>query len=287
MQLLAVARLASEQWGLVTTAQAAAGGASPKMMARWASGGAMERLAHGVYKLAGTVYDPREDLRVAWLTLDPKRLAAERIAAESVDAVVSHRSAARLHELGDLEADVHQFTVKKRKQSRRTDVRIRQKSEGIDRNSWTLLGGLPVTTVLTTIVDLAADGTDGGHLAGVVRDAIATAAVDLTKLSEALRPYAHRYGAQTGDGDALLQRLLDEAPLPQTTLQATELVHDELPLSAIRNLTISDPAVLKAISELSTNREFLRTIAAISTPQMQRDLSHVHEVLATLRRAKR
>lgn len=285
MRLLDVAALASEQWGLVTTAQAAEVGASAKMMARWANDGAIERLAHGVYKLTGTAYDPREDLRVAWLSLDPKRAATDRIIAESVDAVVSHRSAARLHELGDLDADLHQFTVKERRQSRRADVRIRHKSAGIDRNSWILVGGLPVTTVLTTIVDLAADGTDGGHLAGVVRDAIATSAVDLVKLSEALRPFAHKYGVQTGDGLALVQRLLDEAPLPQTTLQAAELMTNVLPLAAIRNLPVSDPALLQTVSEFSSNPELLRTIDTLSSPQMQRNLSRVHDVLARLRRA--
>lgn len=229
MLLLDVAAVAREQWGLVTTAQAAEVGVSAKMMARWANEGAVERLAHGVYKLAGAAYDPREELRSAWLSLDPQRAAADRIGTDPVDAVVSHRSAARLHELGDLDADLHQFTVKGRKQSRRSDVRIRQRSEGIDRRSWTLVGGLPVTTVLVTIVDLAADRTDGGHLAGVVRDAIATSAVDLAKLCEALRPYAHRYGVRAGDGIALVQRLLDEAPLPQSTVQAVKLMADAPP----------------------------------------------------------
>lgn len=253
-------------------------------MARWVGNGALERLAHGVYKLTGTAYDPREDLRVAWLSLDPKRTAVARIAVESVDAVVSHRSAARLHELGDLEADLHQFTVHERRQSRRADIRIRLKSEGIDRKSWTLVSGLPVTTVLTTIVDLAADGTDGGHLAGVVRDAIATSVVDLTKLSDALRPYAHRYGAQVGDGDALLQRLLAEAPLPRTTFQAADLMRNELPETAVRHLTIDDPSFLQAIVDLGADPEVRRTIETVSSPQMRRNLKRVDEALAVLRR---
>ncbi|WP_433010895.1 type IV toxin-antitoxin system AbiEi family antitoxin domain-containing protein [Kribbella sp. CA-294648] len=284
MLLLDVAALASEQWGLVTTAQAAEVGVSPKMMARWAKDGSLERLAHGVYKLAGTAYDPREDLRVAWLTLEPQRTAAERISTDPIDAVVSHRSAARLHELGDLEADRYQFTVEGRKQSRRPDVRIRRRSEGIDRDSWTLVGGLPVTTVMTTIVDLAADGTDGGHLAGVVRDAISTASVDLAKLSEALRPYAHRYGVQTGDGLALLRRFLDEAPLPQTTVQAAELMRDTGPATAMGRSPLPDPALLRTISELSTDPELRRTIETISTQQLRQKLNQVQDALAALRR---
>lgn len=285
MHLLDIAALASEQWGLVTTAQAVEAGVSAKLMARWAKDGALERLSHGVYKLAGAGYDPREDLRAAWLSLDPKRMAADRIAASPIDAVVSHRSAALLHGLGDLDADLHEFTLQKRKQSRQPDVRLRQKSKGIDHGSWTLVGGLPVTTVLTTIVDLAADGIDGGHLAGVVRDAIATSVVDLAKLSEELRPYAHRYGVLTGDGLGLVQRLLDEAPLPQTTVQAAKLMDDSPSSAEIRKLAVSDPVMLQAVSDLSASPELLKTIDTISSPEMQRNLSHVHEVLTAFRRA--
>ncbi|GAA1527471.1 hypothetical protein GCM10009741_31520 [Kribbella lupini] len=141
--------------------------------------------------------------------------------------------------------------------------------------------------MLVTIADLAADGTDGGHLAGVVRDAIATSAVDLAKLSEALRPYAHRYGAPTGDGLALVQRLLDEAPLPPSTVQAAELMTVDRQSAASRKLAGVDPAPLRAISELTSDPETLRAIDAISSPQMRRDLDHLQEALATIRRATR
>jgi predicted transcriptional regulator of viral defense system len=226
-QLLDVADAASEQWGLMTTAQASRIGVSAQVMARWAREGAMTRLVHGVYKVAGSPYDPRDDLRAAWLMLDPKRTATERIAAAELDLVISHRSAAQLHNLGDLDADVYEFTVVGRRQSRRTDVRIHTRATAIPPASWTLVGGLPVTTVLTTIVDLAAVQTDGGHLGGIVRDALATAVVNLDNLSEGLRPYAHRYGATLGDGKGLVQRFLTDAGLPRTTEQAVELVRSQ------------------------------------------------------------
>lgn len=162
----------------------------------------------------------------AWLMLDPKRTAVERLADDRIDAIISHRSAAQLHRLGDLDADVYEFTVAGRRQTRRKAVRIHTRSTSIARTSWALVGGLPVTTVLTTIVDLAGMQTDGGHLAGIVRDAIATAVVDFDNLSRALRPYAHRYGAAPGDGEGVIRRFLIEAGLPRVTEQAAELVRD-------------------------------------------------------------
>lgn len=226
-RLLDIAAVASEQWGLVTSGQASRSGASAQSMARWSRANVLTRVAHGVYKVAGSPYDPRDDLRAAWLTFDPHHTAVERLTDHRIGAIISHRSAAQLHGLGDLDADVYEFTVEGRRQTRRKDLRIHTRSTAIARTSWTLVGGLPVTTVLATIVDLAAIRTDGGHLAGIVRDAIATAVVDLDDLSEALRPYAHRYGAAPEDGEGVIRRFLIEAGLPRVTEQAAELVRDK------------------------------------------------------------
>lgn len=273
MALLDVAGIAGEQWGLVTTAQAASVGASAQSMARWARDGVLVRVTHGVYKVAGSPYDSSDDLRAAWLMLDPKRTATERLAAEPIDAVVSHRSAARLHGLGDLDADLYEFTVEGRRQTRRRDVRIHSRKTQISRESWTLVAGTPVTTALTTIVDLAADHTDGGHLGGVVRDAVATAVVDIDNLSEALRPYAHRYGAPLGDGEAVLRRFLAEAGLPKTTELAADLVGGAgLSASAISRLTASDP-------------DLLRLLDTLSSPNTRRNLAEINQALEAIRKA--
>lgn len=278
MSLLDLAGLASEQWGLVTTAQAGGVGASTQTMARWANEGALTRLSHGVYKVAGSSYDPRDELRAAWLALDPGRLAAERLVSEPIDAVVSHSSAARVHRLGDMSADRHQFIVQGRKQTRRADVQIRRRSGGIDPNSWRVVDGLPTTTVLTTIVDLATDHVDGGHLAGVVRDAIATSAVDLRELSTALRPFAHQYGGRLGDGDALIERFLDEAGIPQSMLDAADL------LTSMSRAAFSD-ADLRELAEKLASSDVRKMLEALSKPSTQRNLAQLNETLEALRRA--
>jgi hypothetical protein len=55
------------------------------------------------------------------------------------------------------------------------------------------------------------------RLAGVLRDALTRDQVGVSELVTTLRPYARRYGAPLGDGEALLQRLIDEAGVPETT----------------------------------------------------------------------
>lgn len=220
MTRLDLADIAAEQWGLVTTAQAEGAGSSRKAIGRLVASGALERLAHGVYRLVGTPADPLDDLRAAWLALEPGRLAGDRLRDE-VPEVVSHRSAAALHELGDLDADRHEFTVSSRRQTRNSDIRFHRGT--LSTTDWVVVHGLPCTTMIRTIADLAAARTDGGHLAGVVRDALTVHHIDVERLSQALTPFAARYGEKEGDGGSLVVSFLEEAGIPATIRLTVEL----------------------------------------------------------------
>lgn len=218
--VLDLADLAAEQWGLVTTAQARVVGVSPQAVARLTNQGALERMTHGVYRVTGAPPSPLDNLRAAWLALDPARRASERL-RDHAQAVVSHRSAAAIHELGDLEADEFEFTSATRKQTRRHDIRIHRGQ--VDDGEWTTVDGLPVTTVIRTVADLADAHLDGGHLASVVRDALTRRQADDKQLIDVLRRHAHRYNARMGDGEALLSRLLQESGISDPIERAVEL----------------------------------------------------------------
>ncbi|WP_083933902.1 type IV toxin-antitoxin system AbiEi family antitoxin domain-containing protein [Kribbella catacumbae] len=241
MLVATVAAIADEQWGLVTTAQARTAGVSAQSMARLAEDGVLERVTHGVYRVVGAS-SSLDELRAAWLALAPEQLVADRL--RNPDAVLSHRSAARYHQLGDLDADRFEFTVAVRKQSKRPDVRFHR--EALAPNDWQITSGLPVTTIAKTISDLAKTHTDGGHLGGVVRDAIAVAAVTAEQISSALAPYAHHYGQQLGHGHALLASLLDEAGIPKATQQAAQLVAprpSQADAALLHALALMDPRI--------------------------------------------
>lgn len=209
-EILKLANLAAGQWGLFTTTQTRKLGFSAQRIARLAEYGTVERLRYGVYRISGGPCVPHEQILAAWLMIEPSVIASERLDAE-YPAVVSHRSAARLHGLGDLDTRVIEFTTAGRKQSILADVRYR--FARLDRDRWTLLDGLPVTTILTTIEDLAAEqqDTDTGHLASIVRDAITTNRIDTNTVIAALRPHAYKDGAMFGEGSILLDRFLTES----------------------------------------------------------------------------
>jgi hypothetical protein len=237
---IAVADLAAGQWGLFTTSQARQEGVSAQTVAHLAEQGVLERLRQGVYRIGGTPSSPADQLRSAWLALEPKLSAADRLARETVE-VVSHRSAAQLHHLGDLDADRLEFSTPTRRQSRNTDVRFHL--DVVEAREWTLIDGLPVTTALRTITDLARSRLDGGHLAGVVRDALTTLHLDPELIIQALRPFAHQYGAPLGDGEGLLAELLQQAGVSEATHTAADLGRPMVALQSAAELRATAAAV--------------------------------------------
>lgn len=213
--------LAGSQGGLVTSAQGRQEGVSLQEQARLAREGYTVRVRHGVYRVGGLPMDEHEQLRAAWLSLDPARRPHERLRDAAGLAVVSHQSAARRLGLGDLDADLLEFTTGYRKQSRDPHLVLHRRPIT---PPWTVAGGLPVTTVLQTVQDLAAAGIDGGHLAGVVRDAITVHFTELDPLIAVLAGHAPRYGAPDGDGRLLLQVLLGQAGVPAVLLELAQLL---------------------------------------------------------------
>lgn len=193
--------LGSDQWGLVTTAQATANGVTRNMLARMADDGTLQRVRHGVYALPSATHGPLQDLRAAWLATDSKTFAGQRVAS---DVVVSGASAASVHRLGDLVPSRHEFTSPIRRQSAQPDVRYRRRE--LHDADVTVIDGLPVTSVVRTVSDLADDQTDFDHLAEVVRDALNQPQVRASELSAILAPQAARFGAE--GGKELLTRMV-------------------------------------------------------------------------------
>jgi hypothetical protein len=176
-----------------------------------APGSIVERVAHGVYRLAGAPPPDHMELRAAWLQLAPDIPAWER---KPEQAVVSHRSAAALYGLGDLPADRHEFTVASRKQSRRPDVRLHLRR--LLNSEWIWLRGLPVTRPSRIAADLLLDNEAPEAVAQVVADAIRGAYDYPGTFVGALAPFAMQLGFRRGDGFAVLRWLLDLVHDPQT-----------------------------------------------------------------------
>lgn len=104
---------------MVSSARATAAGIASHALSQLAGRGVLERLVHGIYRLAGVPPGPHDDLRAAWKLAD----------------------------------------------------------------------GLPLTTALRTIEDLAVSHLDRGHLAGVVRDAMVRQLLSWDEVVATLAPH--------------------------------------------------------------------------------------------------
>lgn len=201
--LIRLAQLAQDQWGLVTRRQAEHATVSSATIQRLGDKGVLERVANGVYRLSGAPIPDHLELRAAWLQLAPEVPAWRRTADQGV---VSHRSAASLYGLGHLPADVHEFTLSRRRQSRRPDVRLHKRA--IAPGEHATLGGLPVTRPARIASDLLRDREDPQAVAHVVSDAIRGAFDHPSTFVDALAPHAAGFGLRHGDGLALLRWIL-------------------------------------------------------------------------------
>ena len=197
--------LAQEQWGLLTRRQIEDEGIGSTTLERLTSSeGSLERVATGVYR------PDHLDLRAAWLQLVPDVPAWERTADQGV---VSHRSAASVYGLGHLPADRHEFTLPKRRQTRRPDVRIHVRR--LEDGEWIGLRGLPVTRPSRIASDLLWDHEDPEAVARLIADAIRPIYDYPGTFADSFAPHAARFGLRKGDGLALLRWFLDMTGDPE------------------------------------------------------------------------
>jgi hypothetical protein len=167
--------------------------------------GRLDRVAHGVYRVRGGGEPDHIALRAAWLQLDADKSAWQRFDDPEV-AVVSHTSAAAMYGVGDLRADVHEFTLPSRRQSRRSDVRLHRGPVPSDR--WILLRGLPVMRAAGLVGDLLADNVDPSSVGQITAEVLDQVLDSPKAIAGSLAPHAGRFGLPRGDGVGLLNHLL-------------------------------------------------------------------------------
>jgi hypothetical protein len=202
-----VSTLTAEQWGLLTTRQAANRGISRVDLARLTQAGRLERLTQGVYRLTGTPVSPYDDLHAAWLAVDPGTPASAR---SNTDVIVGGATAAWLHNVGDLQPTPYTFLTQRRRQTKRDDVRFRQRQ--VDPIDITTIAGIPTTTITRTLADLVLDHEDDSLTADVLRDAVAQGKEpSRERLADLLAPDAARRGLPESDGAAVYAQLEERA----------------------------------------------------------------------------
>ena len=202
-----VFELAASQWGLFTTAQAMAAGASRTQLSRMVAGGRIESVSYGVYRTAGGEETPHAAVKAAWLSLFPKKTAYDRLRTRPRDAVVAGRSAAVMHGDTSFYESPFTFNLAASKRTSRTDVVLRPWP--VDECDVSLIEGLPVTSVERTVADLIREREDPSLVGGFVTSACSGGhIVDEARLAELLAPLASRNGFAKGGGRAFAHEIV-------------------------------------------------------------------------------
>ena len=199
--------VASDQWGIVTTGQAGREGIERLQLSRLVERGDLDRARHGVYLLPSHQGGPHDEIRAAWLSLEPKKFIDERWEDEQ-SVVVSHESAALVHGIGRLVPPKLTFSTEGTKQTRQQGVRIRTRRD-LPEGDIVSVDGLPVTSVARTVGDLAEAKIERGYLADLVADALRKEGVRIDDLASKLAPSARYY--ETKSGKQLVAELSAEA----------------------------------------------------------------------------
>lgn len=258
--------LASQQWGMVTSAQAKGNGMDLPTLRRLAAHGALVRIRHGVYANNATTLSAELEVKAQWLALRPELLAAARIGDPKLagEVVVSHTTAAEIWEIGDLWPDGIHFTVSDRRRSRQADARFHR--DDLNDTDWMIHpeAGIPATTVARTISDLAQVGHEPDHLLKLVSDAAGKSLTDGQELLDAFAGHEDVFGVDRGDRRGLKTLLDVYFPEDEVARQVRSVVDEALrpfqeqldalsdllkPILALSEATVKPP--LKSNAEIS------------------------------------
>jgi hypothetical protein len=248
--LITIARFAAGQWGLVTSAQAVAAGVSYMHLKRMTDSGLLERAGPGVYLMIGgqAAAERNKAHKVAWLRLDPAVPAWERPLLGRNSAVVSHSSAAVLLRLGDLVVRDVEFATTRRRTSRDPAVRLHHITLAPYEVTWA--DGLPVTTATRTLVDLLSIGIAASHAGSFLAEALDRRMLSVGHVIAELAPFARQYGCPAGDGQALVEALLDQAP--SSGLRTGTWDHEQTVADLARELLKLSDSQLQSLRSLAT-----------------------------------
>lgn len=191
----AIARLAASSYGVFSRAQARSVGISDRAIDLAVRRGTWERLASGVYRIAGTPGLPRTSLAVA---------------VHASGGLASHRSAAEL--LGLRTAIPARPDVLLADRRRYRGPAVAHRTDQLLASDRTVAGGLACTSAARTLFDLGAVLSEF-EVEGLVHRAVRAGTVTAAELDALLRRLARRGRNGTTTMRAILDRLVETGPV--------------------------------------------------------------------------
>lgn len=215
--------LSASQWGMFSSAQAQDICVGRTQISRMLSDGRLEKCAPGIYRFTSGEETSFAEIKAYWLAAFPKEIAFSRIQKTHPDAVVAGRTAAYMHQIGDMYATPYTFIVERRRQTR--NQIISYKTWQVEDCDIEVIEGLPVTKVERTIADLIRLKEEQSLVDDVIKDAIRAKTIDSHRLAELLAPLAARNGYERDDGRSFAEALIvQNSDLHQVIVSALDPV---------------------------------------------------------------
>lgn len=161
-------------------------------MHRMTQKGELRSIRRGVFSFEAAPLASHEEVRAAWLSLDPGKTAAKRL-EDPECAVICTTSAAAVLDIGDFETPQHEFYTFTRKQLRATDTHIRVRALGPE--DIQVVEGLKVTAPTRIVVDLLSETRELGHIGDLLIDTIQHGyTISWQRIQDAAYRYRSSYG---------------------------------------------------------------------------------------------
>lgn len=213
-------RLAENQHGIVTRRQLLALGFTTDAIAHRIAKGRLHPIWRGVYA-------------VGWPQMTPERRWMAAVLACGEGAVLSHRSATALWEIGKERHGRVDVSIRRRCEIKRPGLRARSRPS-LQKGDLTLHRGIPVTTPARTLVDVATE-LGPGALERSVNEADKRGLITADALRDALEGFAGEPGVKTlralldrhtfrlsdSELERLFRKVIADAGLPPPQTKAT------------------------------------------------------------------
>jgi predicted transcriptional regulator of viral defense system len=206
-----LAQLAGKGNGIFTASAARAIGLSSSTLAYHSRTGSVERLGHGVYRIADYPSSPQEPLIAA-------------AAALGKDAIVSHESALKLYGVSDVAPSRLHFTLPRARRyvtAPAADVELHTTTRPFAPGDVVQHEGFRATSLAQSIVDAARARTDPEQIAMAVREGMRRGLVTKRDLERAIQTAPARVrrlieGGQSAYVEVMNDRVADATHLYQT-----------------------------------------------------------------------
>ena len=273
-----VEKLAGEQHGLFTSAQAVNLGVNRATITRKKQQGAIEQIRYGVYALASAPSDPHQEIRAAWLSLEPSQTAVQRIMNHE-GPILCGTVAAEIYEAGVFYTERYDFYSSTRKQSRDEHIRVRLRN--LEREDTETVDGMLVVSPTVLVCDFLEEYYDFNDVTTLIRDLVdSRRKINWNRVEETAQKVSEGYGIPA---EEIFEQLFAPALEVSSAIKSTDPNNGQyLPVEVNKYIMENWRQSMQEINR--SLRESLKPIIQMQIPKINVDIVDI-PVVAEVRKS--